>query len=29
VGAWASASRPRHSYLPQRALREPAFGNLR
>src|ERR1035441_6550633 len=27
VGAWASASRPRHSYLPQRALREPAFGN--
>jgi hypothetical protein len=29
VGARASASRPRHSYLSERALREPAFGNLR
>ena len=29
MGTRASASRPRHSYLPQRALRESAFGNLR
>ena len=29
VGARASASRPRHLHLPERAFREPAFGNLR
>ena len=29
VGARSSASRPRHSYLPERALREPALGQLR
>jgi len=29
MGARASASRPWHSYAPQRALRELAFGNLR
>jgi hypothetical protein len=29
MGARASAPRPRHCYLPQRALRESAFDNLR
>ncbi len=29
MGTWASASRPRHLHLPERAFRESAFGNLR